>query len=197
MGKYVTLSVLAAALAFAAFSYFGRNAQSALSSKTSSAASPGKPGAGGKPNGFMGHFGYLITYPGSYDSYAEMQGRVEMAFFYPKGGQPSVDESKYKDLGLVRLEVFETPPGKQGAEVIAAIKRGVEKSLDERKEVYTVKDLQLLNGAFLVYITKPNEIMQLFVQGEKETYMFTGGEEAMMLSLAGSIRETGLAAPGK
>jgi len=199
MGRYVILAVMTAGLSFAVFSYLGKNRKpvsaAAAEAGNLSAASAA---AESKPNGFMGNSGYLLEFPGNYDAFAEMRGRVEMAFFFPKGGQPSVDESKYKELGLVRLEVIETPPTKKkGAEVAAAVKRGVEKSLQERRETYTVKDLALLNGAFLVHITQPNDILQLFVQGEKVIYMFTGGDEALMSSLAGSIRETGAAAPGK
>lgn len=184
MGKYLTIAIVAAALAAGVYIYRGGRP---------AAPTAAEQPAAGLPNAFAGHFGYLLEFPGDYDAYPAMRGKIELVYFFPKGVEPTNDESKYKELGLVRLEVFETPPGKQGAEVIAAVKRGVEQSLRERKETYTARDLALLNGAFLVDITAPAAIKQLFVQGDKVTYMFTGGDEALLLRLAGTIKETGLA----
>ena len=144
----------------------------------------------------MGDSGYLVEFPGNYDVFAEMRGRAEIVYFFPKGGKPTGDESKYLELGLVRLEVMELPPTKkQGPEKTAAVKSGVETSLQQRQEAYTAKDLAILNGAFLVHITQPKEIFQLFILGEKMLYVFTGGEEALISALAGSIKETAAVAP--
>lgn len=194
MGKYILLVIVAAGLSFGVFSYFGKSRQAVpavTAAAVSSTAAPSRAGA--KPNAFVGNSGYLLEFPADYDAYAEMRGRTEFVYFFPKGVTPTNDESKYAGLGLVRLEVIGTPPGdKKGAELVAAVKRGVEISLQQRKETYTVKDIAIPGGAFLVHITNPAEIMQLFVPREKVIYMFTGGDESFMSKLAGSISEVEL-----
>lgn len=191
MAKYIILAIAAAGVSFGAFSYMGKSRQAGPAVTAAAGGPPAAPSpAGVKPNAFMGDSGYLLEFPADYDVYAEMRGRTEIVYFFPKGAGPSNDESKYAALGLVRLEVIGTPPGdKKGAEIVTAVKRGVEKSLQQRKEPYTVKDIAMPGGAFMVHITQPTDIMQLFLPREKVIYMFTGGDEDFMLKIAGSIKE--------
>ena len=118
-----------------------------------------------------------------------MEGETELVYFFLKGAQPTADESKYKELGMVRLEVT-PPPMHQGKPVgMDEMKKVVLFTLEGNKETAAAKDVALPLTGFMIDITAPKPIKQLFVRGKKVMYMFTGADAELMLSLAGSIKE--------
>ena len=140
---------------------------------------------------FAGNYGYLIRYASAYNVYAKMRGTTEVVFFYPKGAQLVADEARYKALGIVRLEAS---PITQihGKRVTFEDMRGViQFTLDKNKETYTVKTVNLDEPAFQVNITAPRQLIQLCVYGKNVIYMFSGGDELLINSLAqGLIADT-------
>lgn len=139
-------------------------------------------------NGYMGKTGYLMEIPGDYEAYPSTQGAGELVFFYPRGGQPTMDEARYGQLRLVRLEVF--PSVIEGKALpLPALKEGVARTLDQRGETYTLQDLNLGRPAFQATITKPKELKQVFVEGAGVIYQFTGADEELIYAMARSIKE--------
>jgi hypothetical protein len=149
-----------------------------------------RPAASGK-SAFAGDSGYLLQFPSEYDVYAEMRGKTELVFFYPKGTKLTSEEKQYKALGIIRLEVSAPPKINGSRATLEDLKKGVEFSLTKNKETFKIKDADLGRAAFQANITLPNEITQLFVDGKDVFYVFTGADEALMRSLAQSIVEVG------
>lgn len=143
---------------------------------------------GGK-SGFIGNTGYLLDFPSTHDAAASMQKNTEVVFFFRKGAQPTADESKYKELGMVRLEVMSAPVHQGKPVGMEDMKKIVLSTLEGKKETATAKDISLSLSAFMIDITAPKPIKQLFVRGTKVIYVFTGADTELMLSLAGSITE--------
>ena len=152
------------------------------------------PAAAGKSNAFSGHYGYLMTYPAGYEVYPEMRGATEMVFFYPKGTKLTTDEKQYKALGIIRLEVVPRMQIQGRSVTSEELKMGVLATLEKNGETYTSKNLTLDKPAFQVNITAPNPIIQVFVEGAKVQYAFTGGDELPLQALAENIMEVDTAA---
>ena len=133
---------------------------------------------------FVGRHGYRIEIPADYRAYpAPRDGEAEVVFFAPSGTEVTPDESKYAERRIVRLEAWKTT--KAG---LATWKGTISRSLDGRKETYTVSDVDVGRPGFLVHITRPKEIRQLFVEGTEIMFMFTGADEEQLRSLARGIK---------
>ncbi|MDD5208474.1 MAG: hypothetical protein PHV36_03745 [Elusimicrobiales bacterium] len=154
--------------------------------------SGGRAAATGK-SAFVGDSGYLMEFPSGYEVYAEMRGKSEIVYFFPKGTRPTDDERQYKAAGIVRLEVSRPPEFNGKRATLEDLKKGVQYALRNNKETFTLKDVAMRRTAFQVNILLPVEITQLFVDGTGVFYSFTGADEAFMYSLAESIKETGAA----
>ena len=61
-------------------------------------------------------------------------------------------------------------------------------SLDRSKETYAVSDVDVGRQGFLVHITRPREIRQLFVEGTEIMFMFTGADEEQLRLLARGLK---------
>jgi hypothetical protein len=159
--------------------------------------SPAAPSLGGAlkmTSGFSGHYGYLLSFPESYDVYASMGKKnktMELAYFYPKGTVLPVGESEYKALGIVRLEAGPLPQNKGKFLTMDEFQEVVSYTLNNNKETFTVQKLRSDKPAFRVDITAPKPIIQLFVMGKNAFYTFTGGDEKLLGLMAGSIKEAG------
>ncbi len=186
--KGISIFVLLAAAGAAGFLYLKKGPAAGF--KEPPGAAGGQAALSGK-SAFVGDTGYLIEFPSGYEVYAEMRGNTEIVFFYPKGGKPTTDESQYKALGMVRLEVSRPPEFNGKLATLEDLKKGVQYSLKNNKETFTLKEEPIGRAAFQVNITLPVEIKQLFVDGAGVFYSFTGADEAFMYSLAESIKESG------
>lgn len=168
--------------------HYPASEQPKLKSFEVNAAAPAAAKSG--PTGFMGNSGYLMELPAGYTANARMEKETELVYFFPEGTAPATDESKYGETGVVRLEV--QPAKMEGKPLtLEIVKKGVSASLKQRKETFTVKDLDVGRPAFQVDITKPARLVQLFTRGETMLYVFTGGDEALVQSLARSVKEVG------
>ena len=141
--------------------------------------------------GFVGNSGYLLTLPPGYEVYPEMRGKAEVVLFYPKGTALTADEKQFKALGIVRLEVSEKPKGESGGATLEQLKGGVEFTLKQNKETYTIKPVSFGKAAFQADITQPSPLTQVFIEGGGVFYVFTAGDEELIYSLARTLQETG------
>lgn len=196
MAKLFALASLFVAVGIYGVLYLVRDIKvSRINHHTAAPATQPAAAAAGQRTGFVGDSGYLMEVPAGYEVYAEMRGTSELVIFYPKGTKPVADEKQYQALGIVRLEVSEPPQVKGGRATLGDLKKGVLYTLDNNKETYTQKDLSLALPAFQVDITRPNPITQLFLGGKNVFYVFTGGDEKLMLSMAESVRDDAAGLP--
>ena len=133
---------------------------------------------------FVGKLGYQIEIPADYRAHPiPFDGKAETVFFAPAGTEVTRDESQYAERHIVRLEAW-----KETKMSLAAWKEAVSKSLDHERETYTVSDVDVGRPGFLVHITAPMEIRQLFVKGTGIMLMFTGADDEQLRLLARGIK---------
>lgn len=139
---------------------------------------------------FLGNSGYLMELPDDYDAAPAIKDGREIVHFYPKGAEPTLDETLFKERRVVRLEVNPMKIGDRKL-TLDIVKKGVVMTLEQNKEAFSVKDLNLGLPGFQVDITTPMELKQVFLEGASTLYTLTGNDEALMHRLGGSIKETG------
>jgi hypothetical protein len=139
------------------------------------------------PGPYIGDHGYRIELPRDYRAYkASTDAGTEVVLFVPSGTEPARDESLYAGRRIVRLEAW-----KEMTTDLKKLRAAVSATLDRNNETYTISDVDVGRPGFLVHITRPKEIRQLFVRGAEVMYMFTGTDEELLYLLARGIKEAG------
>lgn len=137
-------------------------------------------------NTYVGHYGFAVTLPPAtaarmqmFGAFTNAEKTAEVLFVFPRGMKPeepfNVPEARYKETGIVRVEVNPNKNFPPHADVLAAARYAMDATLKEKKEPYALADLKEapLPG-FLVDIASPTALRQVFLKGEKVHYLATG-----------------------
>jgi len=161
-------------------------------------------------NVYVGHYGFSVTLPEAtaarmqmFGAFTNEQKTSEVVFVFPrtmKQDEPfNVAETRYKEYGIVRLEVNPNKSFPKGTDVLAAAKFAVGATLKEKKEAFRVTDIRTPLPGFVIDISSPTALRQVFLKGERVHYLFTGDPEnpALAQSIDGLAELTPHDEPGK
>ena len=135
-------------------------------------------------NTYLGHYGYVVTLTPETASRLQMFGAftnkektAEVLFVFPramKDDEPfSIPETKYRENQLLRMEVNPNKNFPEGTDVIAAAKYAVTTTLKGKNEPFTISDIGRPMPGFVVDITAPTPIRQVFLKGALVHYLLT------------------------
>lgn len=148
-------------------------------------------------NAFMGHYGYLLSYPTTYTTDASFQGDIEVAYFSPQACRGMSQRSDCSKIGMVELSalpkkvVAEELGAPDFATYIAKIAEGAKRA--GLKTRIARKKQAGLPGALIEMPGHPQALnTMILVEGKKVYYRFkynakTGAKLA--LTLVDSLKE--------
>ena len=145
----------------------------------------GSTPAASSPNVYVGHYGFAVTLTPLTAARLQMFGAFtnpektsEVVFVFPRDMRSeevfNVSEARYREYGIVRMEVNPNKSFPANTDLLAAAKFAVGTTLKEKKEPFSVSDIEEPLPGFVVDITTPTPLRQVFLKGQKVHYLITG-----------------------
>ena len=145
----------------------------------------GAPTSPTSTNTYVGHYGFAVTLTPltaarlqMFGAFTNAEKTSEVVFVFPRDMRQeevfNVSEARYREYGIVRMEVNPNKSFPPGTDVVAAAKYAVGATLNDKKEPFSVSDIDEPLPGFVVDISTPTPLRQVFLKGQKVHYLITG-----------------------
>ena len=157
-------------------------------------------------NAYFGHYGYVLSLPEGYlaiPRFDDAEKTVEVVWFFPSANKAAAlqtqkefngdwEESRYGELGMVRLEVVPRRHPRFGERIVSLddLRGGMSYALQKAGETFTVHELNGALPGFQLRITAPGPLVQNVLLGQNVLYVFTSDPSTVVVAnLIGSLKE--------